>query len=275
MDKENPPDLPANSANLARRRDKIGKVALSIALIEARARAEWAAQYIPNGPTIRVLRGSESTGSLDLAIAMIIARTREETLTIWLARNSTSHEASIRPGVYVAGTISDTTNEYGRPTPNPSHVRREIQEHVRAIGKLVGMPQSTTEMAQEHARLGTAAHETILDNIRARSQWWASFRSDTFFEKSAARDNACKILGRNAKEGVDYEIKTLFVSGLDSQYEWVPKKPKKPKIETDDEQPWDAGSKAAAKVRPRKDKIPNHNKTPTGKHPKPSKRKRK
>lgn len=43
--------------------------------------------------------------------------------------------------------------------------------------------------------------------------------------------------------------------------------PGDPDLELRDQQPWDAGSKAASKVRPRKEKIPSQAEPPTGKRP--------
>lgn len=88
-------------------RDKIAKDSLRAALAEARELATWAGRRVPNGPAAGALMHGYHVGydDLDLAIAMIVARVREDTTTKVLLRGSVQHSARFKPGVYAHGTL--------------------------------------------------------------------------------------------------------------------------------------------------------------------------
>lgn len=70
-----------SATDLYERRDKIAKAVLDVTFSEARELAKWAGARIPNGPTAGFMKEGHvigHTGDLDLALAMIIARVREE-----------------------------------------------------------------------------------------------------------------------------------------------------------------------------------------------------
>lgn len=271
-------------------RSNIDKDVLRAALAEARELASWAGGRVPNGPAAGSLMHGYHVGfdDLDLAIAMIVARVRSEAVADFITRNSVSHKLRITPGVYVAGSMMHD-NEYntvdvlaanerrltGEMAPESKAKRARRQLATRKTGKCDGCG---TEFV--HDRPGYRAGPAE----RTPAQWRHAFKMPTQEERTAwaKREIAA---GKMTKGQAEY-------FGLGPQWEARRKRHKPGKrlsgLEASilfpgdhdlsgfgSEQPWDAGARAAARVRPRKEKIPSHKRSPTGKRPKPSKRKSK
>lgn len=260
-------------------RGNIAKDVLRTALAEARELASWAGRRVPNGPAAGALMHGYHVGydDLDLAISMIVARVRSEAVNAFIARTSTFHELRIKPGVLVAGSLM-RDNEYATPkmARESKLERNRRQLLVRRTGKC---DACGAEFVSDKPGMQAGPAK------RTRKQWRDAIKS--------VRDAPKR--KRKATRLSGHEASILFpgdhdLSGFGS------------------EQPWDAGSRAAAKVRPtpaqkrarkargtsrvplmdalqpeaaafgrdwsgpdqsvrvrpRKEKIPNHNESPTG-----------
>lgn len=302
-----PKYLPPNATNLYSNRDRIDPKRLDTALAEARDLARWAGRRISNGPTSGFLTEGYvigHTGDLDLAVAMIVARVRSETLGDFITRNSVQHTMRLAPGAVAHGTLRDA-DEYNTPGMVPLAHVAALKPIKNADYATRGHREMAPESKLERNRRQLAVRRTgkcdgcgaefVSDKPGLRAgpaqrtpkQWREAFKrgaqdvplmkplaSITYLRKSAAHDGARKTLGRHAEEGIDYDIRVVrpTLAGADSRYEWVPRDVMFPgghNLSGFGSEP------RPKKVLPRKEKIPNHKGSPTGALRGPSKGKRK
>lgn len=247
-------------------RDKIAKASLRAALTEARELSAWAGRRVPNNAT---------ASTLNLALAMIVARVREETTTkVRHAAASTSKKMdpksarrkSAQLAVRKTGRCDNCGTDFvcGYPGYRPPKSKRRKFEFVLAAAQRSYEATHTAAgdrcvVGDQAAIAATGRGEAALygrefvnvddnnvdDNSRAAAAIRAAFRRTT-----PAQARARKARGIPANMPLMDALQPEAAAfGPD----------------------WSGPDQSPV---PRKEKIPNHKRSPTGKRPKASKGRR-